>query len=143
MSVKTTLFGEKALLTILGVVDSVTETQDVLDTAGAFLLFKIKERFLRQEAPGGEVWPESQAAKGRKKSNQGGGTLFDTGTLFHSITLGRYGKNRSIFTDVTYADDHQRGINGQLQREFLGFNAGDETGVETLINARIVAAINS
>lgn len=113
-------------------------TKDLLDTAGAILLNRIKTRFLAQEAPDGTKWRESDSARGRRLAGIDGGTLFDTGNLFHSITLGRAGvTGRSIFTTVEYAEKHNAGLDGELKREFLGFNRDDERAVQVLINTRI------
>lgn len=113
-------------------------TQDMLDTLGAFMLHRIRERFLNQEAPSGSRWTESNAAKRRKAQNLGGGTLFDKGTLFHSISVGRTGKSgRSIFTTVDYARKHNEGLDGSIQREFLGFNEEDERLMTNLLDNRV------
>jgi len=115
-----------------------TSTKDLLDTAGAILLNRIKTRFLAQESPDGSKWRESDAARGRRLAKIDGGTLFDSGDLFHSISLGRSGTNgRSIFTTVDYADKHNSGLDGEEKRQFLGFNREDERAVTVLINSRI------
>lgn len=119
-----------------------TNTDDILDAAGAFILFRIRERFLKQQDPDGLTWEESEAAKDRKRAGIRGGTLFDTGALFNSISLGRAGPNqRSIFTTIPYARDHQEGISPQKLRVFLGFSLSDEIGVRNLIEARIRDAL--
>ncbi len=115
-------------------------TDDVLDAAGALMLHRIKSRFLRQESTNGSIWPESKAAQQRRASGRGGGTLFDTGRLFHSLSLGRAGVNiRRIFTSVEYARAHQEG-QGQEWREFLGFNSADNTAVKLMVSHRIRSA---
>jgi len=119
-----------------------TNTEDILDAAGAFLLFRIRTRFLNQEAPDGTTWVESFAAAARREAGEGGKTLFDTGTLFNSISLGRGVKGiRTIFTNVDYAEKHQFGLEGNADRVFLGFNDEDERGVEAVISARIKSAL--
>jgi len=116
-----------------------TNTEDILDTAAAYLLNQIKTRFLRQEAPDGTTWIESQAAKNRKGS---GGTLFASGDLFNSIELSRGGVGvRIISTDLEYAPKHQFGLEGLPKREFLGFNEDDEQGVKNIIEDRIRLAL--
>lgn len=122
--------------------DARTNSQDLLDTSGAFMLHRIRERFLKQESPDGSTWPESNAAKQRKKTGRDGGTLFDSGNLFHSISLGRSGVNgRSIFTTIDYAEKHNNGLGGQERREFLGFNEEDERGVVNIIEDRVRSAL--
>jgi len=111
---------------------------EVADEAGAILLNRIRTRFLDEETPDGERWIESRAAKSRRSSGRGGGTLFDSGTLFHSIQLFKRGTGvRAIATDVPYAKDHQLGQNGNLRREFLGFGAEDTNVVKRLVIARL------
>lgn len=118
-----------------------TDTEETLDIAGAFLLNQIKTRFLNQEATDGSIWPESKGSIFRKKKGRDGGTLFESGRLFESITLGRDGPGRRvIFTDVPYAAKHQFGLDGNPVREFLGISVDDETGVRNIIEARIKAA---
>lgn len=121
----------------------------VLTEAGAILLNRVRTRFLQETDPNGQKWPQSQAAKDRAADpTSGGGTLFDTGRLFRSITLkkgssnGRFarGLSRVIFTDTPYAAAHQFG-RGQKQRIFLGFSDGDILVLEKLVQARITGAL--
>lgn len=123
-----------------------TNTEDVLDTAGAFILNQIKTRFLRQEATDGTTWEVSEAAKKRKTGGLGGGTLFDSGDLFNSIELSRGGPGiRIISTSLPYAEQHQLGLEVDgfkfPKREFLGISDDDEEGVKNIIEARIKLAL--
>lgn len=121
--------------------ESVSVTE-VLDIAGAILLNRIRARFLRQESTQGDIWIESKAAKRRKASGRGGGTLFDTGKLFHSIHLVRFAVNeRRIITNVEYARKHQFGLEGMPQREFLGISGEDALVILSAINVRLRAAV--
>lgn len=91
----------------------------------ALLLNRNRARFLEQVSPTGEQWEPSFAAFKRSFSGRGGGTLFDTGTLFHSIQLYSVSPTEgAIGTDVPYASAHQFGV-GQEQRQFLGFSDAD------------------
>ena len=118
-----------------------TNTEEVLDVAGAFLLNQIKTRFLRQEATDGSIWPESKGSIFRAKSGRDGGTLFESGRLFESIVLSRGGPGiRIIGTDVEYAPKHQFGLEGNPKREFLGISPEDELGDRNIIEARIKVA---
>lgn len=104
-----------------------TLINDILDETAAFLLYKIRQRFLAQTDPDGKPWVPSYASILRKRKGRGGGTLFDTGRLFHSIQLYAEGPNsRLIGTDVPYAKYHQDGI-GDMHRPFLGL-AEDDVG---------------
>lgn len=109
--------------------EELTEAIDVskiVDAAAASQLNRIRARFLRQEDTDGNKWPESRAAQRRRASGRDGGTLFDTGTLFHSIGIKSKGDNqRSVGTNVEYAREHQRGEEGNPKREFIGVNDED------------------
>jgi len=123
-----------------------TNTEDILDTAGAFILNQIKTRFLRQEATDGTTWEVSEAAKKRQSGGIGGGTLFDSGDLFNSIELSRGGPGvRIISTSLPYAAQHQFGLEVDgvqfPKREFLGISEDDEEGVKNIIEARIKLAL--
>jgi len=112
----------------------------VLTEAGAILLNRIRTRFLAEQDPNGLKWPKSAAARERALG-KGGGTLFDSGRLFRSISLKRRGPlERVIFTDVPYAAAHQFG-RGQKQRIFLGFSDGDITVLERLVQVRVDEAL--
>ena len=123
--------------------EAATNVDDILDASGALMLNRIRTRFLAQTDTEGRIWVESKAAKRRKASGRGGGTLFDTGRLFHSISLGKGGKGvRRIFTSVEYARKHQDGLDSNVKREFLGFNLEDNNAVKSLIEFRIRSAIS-
>ncbi len=113
-------------------------TQDILDAASAYILFRVKDRYLKQEDPDGQAWPESFAARRRKAQGRDGGTGFDTGSLFHSISVGRSGTDRVVFTNVDYAEDFQ---NGPPERTFMETNFEDEIGVQRVLEDRIKAAL--
>lgn len=56
-----------------------------------------------------------------------GGTLFDTGTLFHSIQLYSVDPfEMSIASDVPYGVFHNEGTDVLPRREFMGFSKEDE-----------------
>jgi phage virion morphogenesis protein len=138
--------GFAAIQKRLNALELATNTEDVLDVAGAFILNQIKTRFLRQEATDGTTWEVSQAAKKRQSGGIGGGTLFDTGDLFNSIELSRGGPGvRIISTNLPYAAQHQFGLEVDgfkfPKREFLGISEEDEQGVRNIIEDRIRLAI--
>lgn len=112
--------------------------QGVLDVVAAAQLARIRARFLAQESPNGSPWPESRAAMVRRITGRDGGTLFDTGSLFHSLNvIPMQGmeravgvvpgtKNRETGEDVeTYGRAHQLGLYGNPVREFIGFSQDD------------------
>jgi phage gpG-like protein len=139
--VRVTATGFQEIAAKLNALELATDTEEALDVAGAYLLNQIKTRFLRQEATDGSTWDVSKGSIFRKKKGRDGGTLFESGRLFESITLGRQGPGRRIiFTDVPYAAKHQFGLDGNPVREFLGISADDELGVRNIIEARIKAA---
>jgi phage gpG-like protein len=87
-------------------VSEVLNNKTILDMAGAFLLNRIRTRYLAEIAPDGQPWVPSQAAI-RRRARGGTGTLFDTGRLFRSIQLSAESSDdeRIISTDVPYATD--------------------------------------
>lgn len=112
--------------------------QDTLDIVAAAQLARLRKRFLDQQAPDGTTWPESRAAMVRRIAGRDGGTLFDTGSLFHSLNIiPKTGmeravgvvpgtKNRETGADVeTYGRIHQLGLNGAPVRMFIGFSQDD------------------
>lgn len=119
-----------------------TDVVEILDVAGAVLLNRIRTRFLNQEDTQGGKWPESKAAIKRRETGRGGGTLFASGALFHSIQLARSGPfERKIFTDLDYGRKHQFGLDGMVKREFLGISVGDALAVKSILEARIKLAL--
>lgn len=134
--------GFKEIQKALKAMELATNTEDILDTAAAFILNQIKTRFLRQEATDGTTWEKSKAAEARQSGGIGGGTLFASGDLFNSIELSRGGPGvRIISTDLSYAAKHQLGLEGLPVREFLGISVEDEEGVKNIIEDRIRLAL--
>lgn len=114
---------------------------EVLDEAEAIILNRVRARFLAEVDTDGNPWVPSAAGLARKAKG-GTGTLFDTGTLFHSIQAYASGPDsREIGTDVPYGPNFQYGINGQIQREFLGVSEDDSFVVEKRILQRIEEAL--
>lgn len=122
----------------LAEISTLANVKDILDEAEALLLNRIRTRFLNTEDPDGKKWPESEAAAERKAHGRGGKTLFDTGTLWHSIQAYRERFDiRGIGTDVPYGPVHQLGLGHQEKRVFLGFGQDDITVVEARLLQRI------
>lgn len=102
------------------------EAAEAISEGAALLLNRIRTRFLAHQDADGFTWLPSQAALDRQKSGRGGGTLFDTGTLFHSIQLYSISAlEMQIGTDVPYGIFHQYGTAHLPVRQFLGFNQED------------------
>lgn len=147
------------------VLDYTTETR-ILDDCGAFMLNKIRNRFLREVDPDERPWLPSKAGIKRRgtfsrarsgKLRRGTGTLFKTGHLFRSIQLAPItpgAVETSIRTDVFYAPFHQFGVDpftgrtrrpaykpyphpGIARRRFLGFNEGDISTYTKLLALKI------
>lgn len=115
-------------------------TQDLYNVIAASQLDRIRKRFLAETDPNEKPWPKSQAALNRAASGRDGGTLFDTGTLFHSIgVLAIPFKNKRVIqTTVPYAIYHQEGTKRLPQRAFLGFSASDIKRIEQFVDAAIL-----
>lgn len=127
---------------LLKKVEEATDRTKILDEAGAFLLNRIRTRFLAEEDPDNKKWIPSRAAI-RRRARGGTGTLFDTGRLFRSIQLSANGPNeRQIGTDVPYAWRHQYGGRRNPQRKFLGFNQEDAELIEKLVIKRVKKALS-
>jgi phage gpG-like protein len=101
--------------------------QAAVEDSGALLFNRIRTNFLDQKAPDGTFWEPSFAAFQRSFNGRGGGTLFDTGTLYHSIQLYSVSPyERSIGTNVPYGRFHNEGTAILPKREFLGWAKQDE-----------------
>lgn len=118
------------------------DTNEILDAAGAMLLNRTRTRYLSRVDPDLIPWLPSKA--GLKRMASGGtGTLFKTGTLYHSIQLHKVDDNeRAISTDVPYGKYHQNPTSG-VMRKFLGFNDDDQNMfslvVQTMVNRALKA----
>lgn len=122
---------------------------EILDEAQAVLLNRIRTRFLSGIGPDGP-WVPSKAGMKRKGGGytyRGGkkytatGTLFETGTLFHSIQAHTGGGDSLVISsDVPHGRYHQFG-SGDGKRVFLGFNDEDIDLVVRLIRNRIGKAL--
>jgi phage virion morphogenesis protein len=118
------------------------DVEGTLDQAAALLLANIRRRFLGQVDPDGVPWQPSLASIIRAQKGRGGGTLFDSGTLFHSIQLfGSQPGERIIGTDVPYAPFHQYGTQNLIVRRFMGISDEDAKLVQKLIELRIAKTI--
>lgn len=125
---------------VLGQLTRVVKDEGVFTQAGAILLANTKKRFLDQIDPSGSPWPVSYASIQRFAAGWGGGTLFDSGTLFHNIELRKPGPlTRAIYVpdDVHYAAIHQYGLGIHPERAFLGFSTEDVAVIERLVEARL------
>ena len=113
-----------------------TRTQPIYDAASALMLNRIRTRFIDTESTDGEKWVESKAARQRARRGRGGGTLFDTGRLFHSIQPTQRKDELAIGTSVAYGARHQFG-DGVIQREFLGFSDEDISDLIGIVEDQI------
>jgi phage virion morphogenesis protein len=133
-----TVQGQAGLERTLNDLSKALVVRDILDEASAVLLGRIRQRFLDETDPDGVAWIPSRASRLRA----GGGTLFDTGRLFHSIQLFSVDEeSRAIGTNVPYAPFHQFGTRTLPRRQFLGFSDEDATIVEGLIIKRVQEAL--
>lgn len=127
----------------LNLLDDPKWVDEILDQGLAILLNRIRTRFLGEVDPDGVKWPPSLAAIKRRASG-GTGTLFDTGTLFHSIQAFLPGEPgvRGIGTDVVYAPYLQNGTNRLVPRVFLGLGDEDMSVVSSLVLKRVGEVLN-
>ena len=121
----------------------------IADEASGVLLNRIRQRFLKQVSPDGTPWVPTRAAMRRQREGRGGGTLFDTGALFHAISAVRSAKGLyKIWVDpnvrnprtggrpADYGRKYQKG-EGVVQRKFLGFSKEDRTVVSDIVRSRV------
>jgi phage gpG-like protein len=114
------------------------EAAEAISEGAALLFNRIRTRYLQQVDPDGIPWQPSEAALMRKKQGRGGGTLFDTGTLFHSIQLYSISPlEMQIGTDVPYGIYHQEGTIHLPVRQFLGFSLEDADLMNDVMIRRI------
>lgn len=124
---------------VLKSLNAATDPESIADEAQALILNRIRTRFLAEEGPDGK-WKQSKAAM-KRRAKGGTGTLFDTGTLFHSIQASAEGDGvRRFMTDVPYGKYHQYG-SGDMRRVFLYFADEDVSLVEKLVQKRIKEAL--
>ncbi len=142
-TLKAQVLGLQGLSELLDKAQDAADPSRAMDEAGSMLLNRIRTRFLAQTDPDGIPWQPSRASQRRLSSGRGGGTLFDSGTLFHSIQLFNRGIGvRAIATDVPYAKKHQEGLDGEVKRVFLGFGVEDVNVAEKIILKNINKALN-
>jgi phage gpG-like protein len=114
------------------------DIEAILDEATAILLARLRERFLATTDPDNVPWIPSEASIKRASTGRGGGTLFDTGNLFHSIQESASAPGeRSIGTDVPYGIYLQQGTGLLPIRVFLGFGDDDIAIADQLVLTRI------
>lgn len=126
----------------LAQLDNPKLVDDILDEGTAILLNRIRTRFLGEVDPDDATWIPSKA--GLKRRAMGGtGTLFDTGTLFHSIQAFQPSEpgSRGLGTDVFYAPYLQNGTHRMPPRVFLGFGEEDISVVSALVLRRVSEAL--
>ncbi len=115
--------------------------QTITDAIGASTLDRIRKHFLDEIDPEGKDWIPSTFGLPRKEAGEGGGTLFDTGALFHSIQFARKTETvGEISTDVPYAGKHHFGQDGEVERPFMGVTR-DDSERAVLIAAAILERI--
>jgi phage virion morphogenesis protein len=132
------LEGAEALQGRLRKLLGVLNTRDLLDASGAVLLNRIRTRFLQQVGPDGKSWQPTTRTGQRK----GGGILYDTGRLFHSLQYAVMTDGEAaIGTDVPYGKFHQFGTNKMPARTFLGVSEDDISPIQKLIIDRIEGAM--
>lgn len=142
--VQVQVFGiEEVTNLVRKVVAFAQKPEDMLDEAAALMINRTRQRFLAEEDPDGNPWIPSKSGAARKAAG-GPGTLFDTGNLFRSIhAFSNSPTERAIGSDVDYAKTHQEGLEGNIQRVFLGFGTEDVGVLELLAATRLREAIEA
>lgn len=139
--ISATVNGVDEIKAKLAALEKAVDSVELLDEAEAIVLNRVRTRFLAEVDTEGHPWFPSIAGINRRFKG-GTGTLFDTGTLFHSIQeFSRGPEFREIGTDVPYGPIYQLGLSGQVRREFLGVSEEDSLVVEKFILKRIEDAL--
>lgn len=134
--------GQESITKKIGLLSTKLNPRDLLDESAAVLLNHIRTRFIQQIDSSGQAWIPSKASTLRA-SGRGGGTLFDTGRLFHSLQAFTRGEfSRAIGSDVPYGKFHNYGTVRLPRREFLAFGQQDVKVVQDILIRRITEAIN-
>ena len=127
------------LLDLLGRIGNLNKP---MTNIGEYLLMSTDDRFEQQIDPAGVPWqPNSPYVMQFKRDN---GLILkilqSTGRLRGSIAYLADETSVTVGTNVSYAPDHQLGINGQVQRSFLGVSDGDEAVILEILQDYILAA---
>ena len=123
------------LLNLLEAISDEVANEEFMDDVAAIILNRVRTRFLSEVDSEGTPWPPSAAGLKRRAAG-GTGTLFDTGRLFHSISVRDEGLGeRLVYTDVPYAKYHQYpkseiGRHRLPRREFIGVSQDDIKMIE-------------
>jgi phage gpG-like protein len=142
ISIQVTGNAQSDLTAILLKYKQAINTNKILDVAGAMLLNRTRARYLREVDPDNVAWMPSKAGL-RRRLLGGTGTLFKSGTLFHSIQLHTDGPNgRTISTDVPYGKFHQFGQGDRLRR-FLGFNGEDQVMFNRVVEDMVIRQLQA
>lgn len=146
VAITVTETGLDTLVPSLERLSNLVSSASMLEEAANYMLRVTKERYLNTTDPDGREWPESFAAKRRKQQGRQvgpyGKTLYDTGTLYNSISLSKVSNfEYRIGTSVSYALEHNLGL-GIVQRKFLGFGDEDIQHIDEIVARRIQEAIN-
>ena len=122
------------------------DTQVILDQSAALLFNRVRTRFMQALDADGNSWapltPKYAAKKQRKYG--GGGLLYASGSLFHSLQVSAVGDDsRAIGTDVPYAKFHQFGTVKMPKRQFLAFNDDDASEVQDYLVRKVQDALDA
>lgn len=134
--------GQPRIEQVIKAFDNDLDITAILDESAATIFARIRTHFLQQVDPAGLPWLPSMAALKRQQRGGGGGTLYDTGTLFKSLQLfAPDDHTRAIGTDVPYGKFHEFGTVTLPQRMFLGFGPDDIETVQQVALRRITEAL--
>jgi phage virion morphogenesis protein len=118
------------------------DTTPLLQNIGDHLVASSRARIRTTKAdPDGNAWepwaPATRAAR-IKAGTAGSGLLYDTGTLFNSITAS-ISRNRAVVsTTVPYATYLQNGTINMPARPFLGVSQGDMDAIRRFVTQHLL-----
>lgn len=113
-----------------------------MSNIGEYMLKATDDRFEQEVDPDGAPWrPDSPYTLRLKRENKRIlKILQSTGRLRGSIAYLADETSVTVGTNVSYAPDHQLGINGVAQRSFLGVSEGDEAAILGILEDYITTA---
>lgn len=101
----------------------------------------IKERFDKEQSPGGQKWkplaPATLRQRAKRHKTGHARILQDTGELRRSITYEAETNSVRVGTNLKYARTHQFGRGNIPARPFLGVNDEEKRHIHSMISAYI------
>lgn len=117
--------------------------QDLLNSIGDYLVKTTQARIrTTKSSPDGAPWapwaPSTYLARA-KQGSLGGGLLYNTGSLFNSISHSVSGDKVEVGTSSPFAKYLQMGTQRMPARPFLGISPADQEAITGLVRRHLTA----